>query len=66
MSFGLPPDYCAVKTVPSQKITAFRDRQNVLTRFLEISIRSFINFDVNKRRNILDSILLALFCKEGR
>lgn len=66
ISFGLPPDYCAVKTILSQKSTAFRNRQNVLTRFLQISMRSFINFDVNKRRNILDSILLALFCKEAR
>lgn len=64
--FAWPPDYCTVKTIPSQKSTALRNRQNVLTRFLQISIRSFINFDVNKRRNILDSILLALYCKEVR
>lgn len=47
-------------------ISAFRNTGNVLTRFLQISTRSFINFDVNKRRNKLDSILLALFCKKVR
>lgn len=47
-------------------ISAFRNTGNILTRFLQISTRSFINFDVNKRRNILDSILLALFCKKVR
>lgn len=63
---ALLPGYCDVKTILSQKSTAFRNRQNVLTRFLQISIRSFINFDVNKCRNISDIILLALFCKEAR
>lgn len=65
-SIGLFPNYYTVKTILSQKSTAFRNRQNVLTRFLQMSTRSFINFDVNKRRNILDSILLALFYKKAR
>lgn len=66
MSFSLPPNYYTATDIPLIEEHTFKNTENVLTRFLQTSRRSLINFDVNKRRNKSDTILLALFCKKIR